>query len=270
MIGFNIGIKDIIDIALTAFLMFSVYRLLKRSGAANVFVGVMTFMIVWFLVSQVFKMELLGGILDGIISVGAFALIVLFQTEIKRFFFRIGSRRSWGILNFIKRFFKNNGYEENKPDLDLIQIVLACRNMAKTATGGLIVLTRSELLNFYVQSGEIIDSRISSRLIENIFFKNSPLHDGAMIISNRRIKAAGCILPVSGNQSIPKRLGLRHRSALGVTEQSDAIAITISEETGQISWAVGGKLTINVKPEQLEHFLSEEMKEVSRQQTIKK
>lgn len=269
MIGFNIGIKDIVDITLTAFLMFGIYRLLKRSGAANVFVGVMTFIVVWFLVSQVFKMELLGGILDGIISVGAFALIVLFQTEIKRFFSRIGSRRNWGILNFFKRFIKNNGDEDVKTDLDLIQIVLACRNMSKTATGGLIVLTRSDSLDLFVQSGEMIDSRISSRLIENIFFKNSPLHDGAMIISNRRIKAAGCILPVSGNQSIPKRLGLRHRSALGITEQSDAIAITISEETGQISWAIGGKLTINVKPEQLEHFLSEEMTEISRKQINK-
>lgn len=117
------------------------------------------------------------------------------------------------------------------------------------------------MLDFYTQSGEIIDARISSRLIENIFFKNSPLHDGALVISNRRLRAAACILPVSSNQSIPKRLGLRHRSALGVSEQSDAIAIIISEETGQISWAASGKLTINVKPEELEHFLSEELKE---------
>ena len=264
MMGFNIGIKDIIDIVLTAILLFSAYKLLKRSGAANVFVGVMTFIIVWFLVSQVFKMELLGGIFDGVISVGAFALIVLFQTEIKRFFNRIGSRRSWGILNFFKRYFKNGTDDEPKTDYDLIQIVLACRNMSKTATGGLIVITRNDMLDFYTQSGEVIDSRISSRLIENIFFKNSPLHDGALVISSRRLRAAACILPVSSNQSIPKRLGLRHRSALGVTEQSDAIAIIISEETGQISWAISGKLTIHVKPEELEHFLSEEMKDVNK------
>lgn len=258
--GFNIGIKDMVDIVLTAIVLFSAYKLLKRSGAANVFMGVMAFIIVWFLVSQVFKMELLGSIFDGVISVGAFALIVLFQTEIKRFFNRIGSRRSWGILNFFKKYLKN-GTDSSKPetDYDLIQIVLACRNMSKTATGGLIVITKNDMLDFYTQSGEVIDSRISSRLIENIFFKNSPLHDGALIISNRRLRAASCILPVSSNQTIPKRLGLRHRSALGVTEQSDAIAIIISEETGQISWAIAGKLTINVKPEELEHFLSEEM-----------
>lgn len=263
MMAFNIEIKDIIDIVLTAILLFGVYRLLKRSGAANVFLGVMTFVIAWFLVSQVFKMELLGGIFDGIISVGAFALIVLFQSEIKRFFSRIGSRRSWGILNYFKRFF-NSSEETSEVDYDLIQIVLACRNLAKSGTGGLIVITRNDDLDFYLQSGEIIDARISSRLIENIFFKNSPLHDGALIISERKLKAAACILPVSNNQNIPKRLGLRHRSALGISEQSDAIAIAISEETGQISWALGGMLTINVKPEQLEHFLSEKLKDVKR------
>ncbi|HHT21933.1 MAG TPA: TIGR00159 family protein [Bacteroidales bacterium] len=259
---FNIGLKDIVDIILTALLLFGAYKLLRKSGASAVFVGVLTFVIVWFVVSQVLRMELLGGILDGVISVGAFALIVLFQTEIKRFFLRIGSSKNWGVLNYLKRFLmKNNETESAQPDYDIIQIVLACRSMARTATGGLIVLTRENNLEFFVQTGEIVDSRISSRLIENIFFKNSPLHDGALIISNRRLRAAACILPVSNNQNIPKRLGLRHRAALGVTEQSDAIAIIISEETGQISWAVNGKLTINAKPEELEHFLSEEMKE---------
>ncbi|MFV0392571.1 MAG: diadenylate cyclase CdaA [Paludibacteraceae bacterium] len=262
--GFNISLKDVIDIVLTAILLFGAYRLLKRSGAANVFIGIMTFIVIWFLVSRVFKMELLGGIFDGIINVGAFALIVLFQPEIKRFFSRLGSRRNWGILNYFKRFFKNNDTDETKTDYDVVQVVLACRNMAKTATGGLIVITRTDEIDFYIQSGESIDARISSRLIENIFFKNSPLHDGALVISSRRLKAAACILPVSSNQSIPKRLGLRHRSALGVTEQSDAIAVIISEETGQISWAIAGKLTINVKPEQLEHFLSEEMNDFNK------
>ncbi len=259
---FNIGIKDIVDIILTAFLLFGAYKLLRKSGASAVFVGVLTFVIVWFVVSQVLRMELLGGILDAVINVGAFALIVLFQTEIKRFFSRIGSSKNWGVLNYLKRFIKTSETEANKTDYDLIQIVLACRNMSKTATGGLIVLTRENDLEFFAQTGEAVDSRISSRLIENIFFKNSPLHDGALIISNRRLRAAACILPVSNNQNIPKRLGLRHRSALGISEQSDAIAIIISEETGQISWAVNGRLTINEKPEVLEHFLSEEMKDV--------
>ncbi|MHB9055558.1 MAG: diadenylate cyclase CdaA [Paludibacteraceae bacterium] len=262
--AFNIGLKDIIDIILTATLLYGTFKVLRRSGASNVFVGVMTFVIVWFLVSQVLKMELLGSILDAVVNVGAFALIVLFQTEIKRFFSRIGSRKNWGILNYFKKFFKSAESEKTKTDYDLVQIVLACRNLSKTATGGLIVLTRKDDLMFFTQTGETIDSHISSRLIENIFFKNSPLHDGALIISNRRLAAAACILPVSSNQNIPKRLGLRHRSALGITEQSDAIAIVVSEETGHISWAVNGRITINVKPEELDHFLSEEMKDINK------
>ena len=141
----------------------------------------------------------------------------------------------------------------------MVQIVLACRNMAKNKTGALIILCRNSDLDTYSLSGEQINATISSRLIENIFFKNSPLHDGAMIINNETIKAASCILPVSKNQTIPKRLGLRHRAALGVTEHTDAVAIIVSEETGYISWAINGQLTSNVKPEELEHFLSEEM-----------
>jgi uncharacterized protein (TIGR00159 family) len=257
--GFQIGFKDIVDIFLVAVLLYQMFKLLKRSGAVNVFVGILAFIICWFLVSYVFKMELLGGIFDRVISVGAFALIVLFQDEIRRFFSRIGATQKWSILNSIKRFFGNNSTEQIKTNFDLVQIVLACRNLSKSSTGGLIVLTRTNDLDFYLQSGEQINATINSRLIESVFFKNSPLHDGALIISHRTLKAAACILPVSKNQSIPKRMGLRHRAALGITEHSDAIAIVVSEETGHISWAVNGLLTVNVKPEQLEHFLSEEL-----------
>ena len=255
--GFQIGFKDIIDILLVAILLYQMFKLLKRSGAQNIFVGILAFIICWFLVSYVFKMELLGGIFDRVVSVGTFALIVLFQDEIRRFFSRIGTTREWSLLNSIKRFFGNDNNPKEKSDLDLVQIVISCRNLAKSATGGLIVLTRTNNLEFYTHSGEHINASINSRLIECIFFKNNPLHDGALIISNRSLIAAACILPVSKNQSIPKRMGLRHRAALGITEHSDAIAIIISEETGHISWAVNGQLTVNVKPEQLEHFLSE-------------
>ena len=155
--------------------------------------------------------------------------------------------------------FVTDNNNKEKTDFDLVQIVLACRNLAKSSTGGLIVLTRNNNLEFYTHSGEQINANINSRLIENIFFKNSPLHDGALIVSDRKLKAAACILPVSKNQSIPKRMGLRHRAALGITEHSDSIAIVVSEETGHISWAINGQLTVNVKPEQLEHFLSEVM-----------
>jgi len=257
--GFQIGIKDMVDIFLVAILLYQMFKLLKRSGAANIFVGILAFIICWFLVSYVFKMELLGGIFDRIVSVGAFALIVIFQEEIRRFFSKVGSTSKWKSLNSIKRFFGNNHNEEEKSNYDLVQIVLACRNLSKSSTGGLIIITKLNDLDFYLQSGEQINATINSRLIENIFFKNSPLHDGALIISERKMKAASCILPVSKNQSIPKRMGLRHRAALGITEKSDAIAIVVSEETGHISWAINGQLTVNVKAEQLEHFLSEEL-----------
>lgn len=257
--GFQIGFKDIIDIFLVAILLYQTFKLLKRTGAVNIFIGILAFIICWFLVTYVFKMELLGGIFDRVVSVGAFALIVLFQDEIRRFFSRIGARRNWSTFGALKRFFGNNSNQKEQTDFDLVQIVLACRGLAKNSTGALIVLTRTNNLDFYSQSGEQINANINSRLLESIFFKNSPLHDGALIISQRRLKAAACILPVSKNQAIPKRMGLRHRAALGITEHTDAIAIIVSEETGHISWAVNGQLTVNVKPEQLEHFLSEEL-----------
>ena len=256
---FQIGTKDIIDIILVAILLYQMFKLLKRSGAANVFFGIMAFLTFWFLASYVFRLELIGSIFDRVVSVGAFALIVLFQDEIRRFFSKLGSRRRWGWLGFLKKIFGNTDEDKAVVSIHLIQIVLACRNMAKTKTGALIVLCRNSDLDFYSYSGEQINAIISSRLIENIFFKNTPLHDGAMIISNNKIRAASCILPVSKNQTIPKDLGLRHRSALGISEHSDAIAIIVSEETGFISWAVNGQITLNVKTEQLEHFLSEEM-----------
>lgn len=256
--GFNIGIKDIIDIFLVAILFYQSYRLLKKTGAANVFIGILTFVIIWFLISYVFKLELLESILNKVASVGAFGLIVIFQDEIRRFFSRLGSsHRRWGFINTFKRIFGLKRTDENENNLELAQIVVACRHLSKAAMGALIVIKRKSDLSLYVQSGEIIDSNINARLIENIFFKNSPLHDGAMIIEDWKIKAAGCILPVSKNQFIPKRLGLRHRAALGITEVTDAVTIIVSEETGEISWAVNGDITVNVKPEQLEHFLSE-------------
>lgn len=257
--GFEISIKDIIDIVLVAVLLFQLYKLLKRTGAVNLFLGVLAFLTCWILVSYVFKMELLGGILDRIVSVGAFAIIVLFQDELRRFFSKIGSHQKWSLFTYLKRVLSTETSQGKNTDFHLLQLVLACRGLSKSSTGGLIVISRNFDLDSYAHSGEQLNAIISSRLIENIFFKNSPLHDGAMIISNKTIKAAACILPISKNQSIPKRLGLRHRAALGITENTDAIAIVISEETGHISWAINGQLTTNVKPEQLEHFLSEEL-----------
>lgn len=256
---FDLSFKDLVDILLVALLMHQLYKLLRRSGAVNVFFGVLAFLICWILVSFVFEMELLGTIFDRVASVGAFALIVLFQNEIRRFFSRIGSHHKWNLKVMIQKLFDADASSKKNVDIHLIQIVLACRALSKSSTGGLIVIERNFNLSDYSQSGEQINATISSRLIENIFFKNSPLHDGAMIITDKTIRAAACILPISKNQTIPRRLGLRHRAALGISEISDAIGIVVSEETGHVSYAINGQLTTHVKPEELEHMLCEEM-----------
>ena len=256
--GFQIGIKDIIDIILVAILLYETYKLLKSSGAVNVFLGIFTFSIAWFLVSYVFKMELLGAIFDRVVSVGAIALIIIFQDEIRTFFSRIGTRSNWRVFHQLTNKFKSQSAQA-EIDQSVVQIVIACKNMAKTKTGALIIIEQDQSLRQYEQSGEALDAIISNRLIENIFFKNTPLHDGALIISKGRLNAAACILPVSKNPNVPKRLGLRHRSALGIAEKTDAIAIIVSEETGKISYAVNEKIYVGVKPEELEKVLSEKM-----------
>jgi uncharacterized protein (TIGR00159 family) len=254
--GFQINIKDIIDILLVAFLLYQTYRLIRGTSAVNIFIGVIAFIIGWFLVSVVFKMQLLGAILDGVMSVGAIALIVIFQNEIRRFFSLIGTRKNWKLIKWLYRVFEIR--QNEMENITIMHVVIACKNMARTRSGALIVIANNSDMTDYIQSGEVINSIINSRLIENIFFKNSPLHDGAMIISDKEIIAVGCILPVSQSQEIPKRLGLRHRAALGISEKTDAMAIVISEESGRISVAKNGELLINISAEQLERLLSKQ------------
>lgn len=251
---FEFGIKDAIDILLVAMLLFYAWRLMKSSGSLNVFYGIMVFVIIWIVVSQMLEMKLLGSIFDKLVSVGVLALIILFQEEIRRFFLTLGSQRR---LNFITRYFVKNkaNITEEHEDQQIMRIVLACDSMSKNMVGALIVIEREMSLSDVVKSGEAIDANISTELIKNIFFKNSPLHDGAMIIGHNRIMAAGCILPVSHNLNIPKELGLRHRAALGITSQSDAIAIIVSEETGAISVAQGGEFHLRLASNELESYL---------------
>lgn len=251
---FNFEIKDAIDILLVALLLYYVWRLMKSSGSLNIFYGILVFIVTWIVVSQILEMKLLGSIFDKLVSVGVLALIILFQEEIRRFFLTLGSQRR---LNAIARFFfkKKPGAGENDEDQQIMRIVLACDSMSKNMTGALIILEREMSLTDIIKSGETIDANISTELIKNIFFKNSPLHDGAMIISRNRIMAAGCILPVSHNLNIPKELGLRHRAALGITSQSDAIAIIVSEETGAISVAQGGAFHLKLAINELESYL---------------
>ena len=208
-----ISLKDILDILLVAFILYKTYKVMKSSGTINIFIGILVFIIIWIIVSQVLQMRLLGSIFDKLVSVGVIALIVLFQDEIRQFLLTLGSRyRS----NSLFRFLKGKKYNDSDKN-DIMPIVMACLSMGKGKVGALIVLEKDVPLDNIVMTGDVIDANINQRLIENIFFKNSPLHDGAMIISGKRIKAAGCILPVSHNLNIPKELGLRHRAALGVS-----------------------------------------------------
>ena len=245
-------LKDAIDILLVAYLLYKTYKLMKSSGSINVFTGILVFIIIWVIVSQVLQMRLLGSIFDKLVSVGVIALIVLFQDEIRHFLLTLGSRHH---SSSIFRFLKGNKQKVTNKE-DIMPIVMACLSMSKGKVGALIVIEKGFPLDEIVHTGDVIDANINQRLIENIFFKNSPLHDGAMIISNKRIKAAGCILPVSHKLNIPKELGLRHRAALGVSQETDAMAIIVSEETGGISIAYQGEFYLKLTAEELERMLT--------------
>lgn len=235
--SFSFGFKDVIDILLVTIILFETYRLLRKSGVANLFWGILAFIVVWFIVAFGFQLELTGALFDRIISVGAIALIVIFQEEIRSFFYRLGARFS--SMQLLRR---GNGQEDTASRQQVLEIIQACRHMASTKTGALIVLSGSENLKEYTETGERLDAIVSARLIENIFFKNTPLHDGALIIRDGKMIAAACILPVSKDQSIPQHYGLRHRAALGLAEKSDATCIVVSEETGRISVAEDGAI----------------------------
>lgn len=226
-----------IDILLVTIILFETYRLLRKSGVANLFWGILAFIVVWFIVVFGFQLELTGALFDRIISVGAIALIVIFQEEIRSFFYRLGARFS--SMQLLRR---GNGQEDTASRQQVLEIIQACRHMASTKTGALIVLSGAENLKEYTETGERLDAIVSARLIENIFFKNTPLHDGALIIRDGKMIAAACILPVSKDQSIPQHYGLRHRAALGLAEKSDATCIVVSEETGRISVAEDGAI----------------------------
>lgn len=249
--GFQIGFKDIVDIFLVAVIFYEAFRILKRSGAVNLFWGILAFVVVWFITSYVFALELTGAIFDRIINVGALALIVIFQDEIRSFFSHIGARFNARTIHKTL----HTGREQAQLQENVHQIMEACKNMSQTKTGALLVVTRSQDMIEYTSTGEKIDARISARMIENIFFKNSPLHDGALFITHGKIDSAACILPVSNNAQLPMQYGLRHRAALGLTEKTDTVAVVVSEETGHLAVAMGDKIR-RVKVDELEQILT--------------
>jgi uncharacterized protein (TIGR00159 family) len=256
---FEIGLKDIIDILLVALMLYYIYRLMRDSRSLNVFIGILVFVVVWIFVSQVLEMRLLGTILDKLVSVGVIALIVLFQEDIRKVLYNLGAHQRMRRLSALFTSKKSRERKKGNVKQDIMPVVMACMNMSRGKVGALIVFERSMPLDETVGTGDRIDAIINQRLIENIFFKNSPLHDGAMIISDHRIKAAGCILPVSHDLDIPKELGLRHRSAMGISQESDAVAIVVSEETGTISIAVRSEFHLRLSAEELESILTKEL-----------
>ena len=249
----DFGIKDLIDILIVATLLYYIYRLMKRSGSLSLFYGVLFFTIVWVVASEILNMRLTGTIMDKVMSIGLIILVVIFQDQIKRFLIDLGSQRRWTKWRNIFRHGDDSSEQNHK---HIMQVVYACMSMSKSKTGALIVLQRKIPLTDYEKTGDIIDADINTRLIENIFFKNSPLHDGAMIIADGRIVSVGCILPVSHDMNIPKELGLRHRAALGMSQVTDAGCIIVSEETGNISVAKDGEFSIKLSALDLEHMLS--------------
>ncbi|MDE6537657.1 MAG: diadenylate cyclase CdaA [Muribaculaceae bacterium] len=249
---FDFGIKDLIDIIIVALLLFYLYRMMKNSGTISLFYGVLAFIVIWVVAYEIFDMKLTGTILDKFMSIGLIVLVILFQDQIKRFLIDIGGRAKWQTVRKLFRHEKD-GEESHS---EVMSVVYACMSMSKSKTGALIVFQRKMPLADYEKTGDIIDADINVRLIENIFFKNSPLHDGAMIIADHRIMSVGCILPVSHDMNIPKNLGLRHRAALGMSQVTDAVCVIVSEETGGISVARNGKLQVKVSTIDLEHILS--------------
>ena len=197
------GIKDIIDVVLVALMLYYIYRLMRETRSANVFNGIMVFVVLWLFVSQVLEMRLLGTILDKLVSVGILAIIIIFQEDIRKFLSNIGGHQRMRTLKRLFTSSKQKDKDSKEVKQMIMPLVMASINMSRQKVGALVVLERTTTLDDIVATGDKIDANINQRLIDNIFFKNSPLHDGAMIISDKRIKAAGCILPVSHDLSIP-------------------------------------------------------------------
>ncbi|MEO8761741.1 MAG: diadenylate cyclase CdaA [Bacteroidia bacterium] len=249
---------DAIDIFLVAILLYQLYNLVKGTPAVSVFFGIITIYVVWILV-RALDMKLFGTILSKFIDVGVIAIIVVFQQELRRFLLFIGSNEFLGRSKILSRIFRSAKNTDEYGKVDFTPLVNACFKMSETKTGALIVLTRKSDLSVYINSGEAIDSGLTQSMIENIFFKNSPLHDGAVIIKGSRIIAARCILPVTEKEQFPAHYGMRHRAAVGITESTDAVAISVSEQTGGVSLSVNGTIRANLSSEKLKQYLDQEM-----------
>lgn len=248
---------DVLDIVLVAIILYQIYNLIRGTIAASIFIGLAIIYALYYVVTAL-NMRLLAGILDNFMKVGILALIVVFQPEIRRFLLLVGRNASLQRNKAWWKYFFGRT-EEEKNNLDRIKpIIDACKTMKENRTGALIVFAKYYDEEFFHKSGEYVDAKITKRLLESIFQKNSPLHDGAVIIAENKIKSASCILPLTDKTDLPPQFGLRHRAGIGITEASDATALIVSEETGEIAYAKQGKVKMNVSFTDLEKLLNKD------------
>lgn len=257
----SFGIVDVIDILLVSVILYQLYKMVKGTAAVNVFVGLTLIYIVYIIV-RAFELKLLGTILGRFINVGVIAVMVVFQQEIRKFLLYIGSNeflknKSWKALF---SFSSPESSMSSKFLLNADAVINACFVMSESKTGALIIISKKSDLVFYVNTGESVDSALTDKMLENIFYKNSPMHDGAVIIKDNRIVAARCVLPVTEKENFPSNFGIRHRAAVGITETTDAIAITVSEQTGAVSLTVNGEINSNLTKEKLRYLIEKNLK----------
>lgn len=248
----NFSFLDVLDILLVAILIYYIYKLLKGTVAVNIFIGIALIFLIWKM-TQILKMEMLSNILGYLLSGGVIALIIVFQQEIRKFLLMIGTTNLASRRNFLKQLKFLKSEIESETDTDLI--LNACKKLSTTKTGALIVMERTNSLDFLISTGDSMHAQINIALMESIFYKNSPLHDGATIVRDNYVVATRVILPVSNDPKVPSRFGLRHRAAIGVSEKTDAICLLVSEETGEISYIKDGNFELYADYDELQEKL---------------
>ena len=250
---------DVIDILLVAFLLFYLYKLVRGTVAINIFIGIVIIYLIWKL-TDVLNMDVLSNLLGKFISVGFFALIVVFQQEIRKFLLLIGSTNFTNRRNVV-RYFKFLNQRSQSTKLNLTVLIDSCFDMSKSKTGAIILLQRSNSLDFTLNENNLTQINLNPQILETIFFKNSPLHDGAILIENNTIVATRVILPLSDRAQVPSHYGLRHRAALGISEKTDALVIVISEQTGKVVYVKNGTFIDIDTPEALRELLIQDLGE---------
>lgn len=247
----TIGPADIVDIIIVAYLIYKVIGLIRKTSSYNLAKGLLVLLIALWL-SGVFNLTMINYLLRKAVEIGLIALVILFQPELRKLLAKMGTRNFYG-------FFSPKVQNVSEIETAINQTVLACEQMSATKTGALIIFERSMKLNDIITTGTIIDADITAELLKNIFYPKAPLHDGALIIRDARIAAAGCVLPLTANNNLSKDLGMRHRAGIGASEQSDAIVVIVSEETGAISIAIEGMLKRNLDKATFEKLLRNEL-----------